>query len=67
MKPLVVVTDETAAVSDLHEKTPRQFPESFERLIGILRDLHWFEHQYPLVKLDVCIFVFNCFIYVENS
>ncbi|CAF0753292.1 unnamed protein product [Rotaria sp. Silwood1] len=58
IKPLVPVVTESTQTVEARVKTPRQFSSSFVRFIDKLKELNWFEEQYPLVKVD--IFLENC-------
>jgi len=53
----VVITESTQTV-EIRAKTPRQFSSSFSRFINTLKELNWFEEQYPSIKIDVCCFLF---------
>ena len=54
VKPLVTISDEsTQTPAAVRMKTPRQFSAPFVRLVDKLKELKWFEEQYPLVKADV--------------
>jgi hypothetical protein len=57
VKLLAPVLDETTqTVETIRAKSPRQFSAGFLRFIDKLKEFHWFEEQYPLMKIDVCIF-----------
>ena len=48
-----VVTESTQTIETVRAKTPRQFSASFLRFVDKLKELNWFEEQYPMVKIDV--------------
>jgi hypothetical protein len=53
---LVPVSDDTTqTVETIRPKTPREFSTGFLRFIDKLKEFHWFEEQYPLMKMDVSI------------
>ncbi|CAF4224081.1 unnamed protein product, partial [Rotaria sp. Silwood2] len=58
VKPLIPVVTESTQTVETRVKTPRQFSSSFAHFIDKLKELNWFEEQYPLVKID--IFLENC-------
>ena len=50
-----VVSEPPPEHVEIRAKTPRQFSSSFTRLIEKLKELNWFEDQYPSVSIDVCL------------
>ncbi|CAF0730534.1 unnamed protein product [Rotaria sordida] len=58
VKPLIPIVTESTQTVETRVKTPRQFSPSFVRFVDKLKELNWFEEQYPLVKVD--IFLENC-------
>jgi len=55
----VIISESTTQTVEIRAKTPRQFSSSFSRFIDKLKELNWFEEQYPLIKIDVCVIDFN--------
>lgn len=52
-QPYIPVATESTQTVETRAKTPREFSDSFLRLVEKLKELNWFEEQYPLIKLDV--------------
>lgn len=52
-QPYIPVATESTQTVEARAKTPREFSDSFLRLMDKLKELHWFEEQYPLIKFDV--------------
>lgn len=52
-QPIVPVATESTQTVEIRAKTPRQFSASFLRLIDKLKELSWFDEQYPLIKIEV--------------
>jgi len=48
-----VASDSTQTIETVREKTPKQFSSAFLRFIDKLKELNWFEEQYPMVKIEV--------------
>jgi hypothetical protein len=60
LAPVINESTQTVETVETHVKTPRQFSPSFLRLVDKLIELDWFEEQYPLIKIDVCLaFIFK--------
>jgi len=57
--PVIISESTTTQTVETRAKTPRQFSSSFSRFIDKLKELNWFEEQYPLIKIDVCVIYFN--------
>ena len=55
VKPIAATVTESTQTIEIRAKTPRQFSASFLRFIDKLKELNWFEEQYPLIKVDVCL------------
>ncbi|CAF4508243.1 unnamed protein product [Rotaria socialis] len=58
VKVIPIATSESTQTMETRVKTPRQFSGPFTRFIDKLKELNWFEEQYPLVKVDG--FLDNC-------
>jgi hypothetical protein len=57
VKQLVSSLDET--IQTVETIRPREFSTGFLHFIDKLKEFHWFEEQYPLMKIDVCIIIFK--------
>ncbi len=62
VKSLAPVISESTQSFDTNVKTPRQLSASFLLFIEKLKELNWFEEQYPLMKIDVCL----CLILIKE-
>lgn len=49
----IATTESGQQTIETRAKTPREFTPGFTRLVEKLKELNWFEEQYPLVKVDV--------------
>ena len=54
VKPLVPTISESTETVPARAKTPRQFSPAFICFIDKLKELNWFEEQYPSVDVAVC-------------